>query len=153
MKSLPDELRQFSHLRSFNYTPSYAYNYFEEWHNFEPAVWEREVPYAKRFGSNHLHIWMERDPWQADPDAFLKAVETALDILDKNGLQMIPTLFNGWHNLDWDMGGTYVQHIASENWERFNPYIKWVSSSFLVIIGSKSSLGISKTTPELSCGI
>ena len=124
MKSLPDELRNFSYLRGFNYTPSYAYNYFEEWHNFEASVWEKEVPYAKSFDANHLRIWMERDPWQADPDVFLKAVDTALDVLNRNGMKMMPTIFNGWHHLQWDMGGTYLQHIADGNWKRFEPYIE-----------------------------
>ena len=124
MNILSGELRKFSYLRGFNYTPSYAYNYFEEWPNFEPSIWEKEVPYAKRFGANHLRIWMERDPWQADPNLFLKNVDTALNILGRNGIKMMPTLFNSWHGLDWEMGGTYLLHVADGNWKRFEPYIE-----------------------------
>ena len=54
MKPLAD----YSHIRGFNYTPSYAQNDLDFWNNYRHDVVDREMGYAQRLGLNSARIFL-----------------------------------------------------------------------------------------------
>lgn len=49
-------MHDYSHIRGFNYQPSYAATLQAQWLCFDRAVWEREVAWSKRFATNIAFI-------------------------------------------------------------------------------------------------
>lgn len=51
-------LKDYSHIRGFNYTASYARNDVFFWEDYRPEVVEREMGYAQRLGLNSARIFL-----------------------------------------------------------------------------------------------
>ena len=63
MKPLAD----YSHIRGFNYTPSYAQNDLDFWNNYRHDVVDREMGYAQRLGLNSARIFLAYKAYLRDP--------------------------------------------------------------------------------------
>ncbi|HVF09481.1 MAG TPA: cellulase family glycosylhydrolase [Abditibacteriaceae bacterium] len=114
-----------SAIRGFNYQPSYSAHLQYTWTHFDRACWEREVPFALRFGSNVLRVWLDWSAYLAIGSKMLDAVEAALQVLDQNGLRMMPVLFNRWTDPQYPAGGVSTEELSSplENFAAFLPYV------------------------------
>jgi len=117
-------------LRGFNYMPSYSGNLQYTWTNFDLRAWEAEVPYARRFGSNALRIWLDWHAFLCAESQTLNAIDMALDILERNDLRMIPVLFNRWTDPRYPAGGISTENLSafeepeeSPGTARFRPYV------------------------------
>ncbi len=121
---------QWSAIRGFNYQPSHSSHLQYTWTNFSAACWEREVPWALRFGSNTLRVWLDWSAWLAIGEEMLDHLEEALVILDKHHLRMIPVLFNRWTDARFPAGGIADQDLRSGSCDKFYPYIDALTGRF-----------------------
>ena len=58
-------------VRGFNYLPSYARNSIEFWRDYDPAVIERELSYAKRLKLNLTRVFLSYVVYEQKPMQFL----------------------------------------------------------------------------------
>ena len=72
MKPLAD----YSHIRGFNYTPSYAQNDLDFWNNYRHDVVDREMGYAQRLGLNSARIFLAYKAYLRDPGSSRKTCGT-----------------------------------------------------------------------------
>lgn len=72
-------VQDFTHLRGFNYAPSYGSSGLDLWQRFDPAV---------------VSLELSRDAFTRDPGVVVGNFEIALRIADSNGLRVMPVLFN-----------------------------------------------------------
>ena len=64
-----------------NYTPAYAVNQVQFWHDFRPDVVERELAAAKKyFGITTLRVYLHNINFDEEKDAFLANIEMFLKI-------------------------------------------------------------------------
>ncbi len=121
-----------SKLCGFNYMPSYSAHLQYTWTHFQPEVWEREVPWALRFGSNCLRLWLDWSAFLAVGDAKLDALDRALCILDANGLKAMPVLFNRWTDQLYPAGGVPNEVLlrADYGFRAFRPYVEALADRF-----------------------
>ncbi len=119
-------------MRGFGYQPSYSPAMAYNWTHFDAAVWRREVPYATRFGSNTLRIWLDWGAWLILGDDLLKRFDRALDIIHRNGMRTIPVLFNRWVDPRYPVGGISDNDLRASDWSlaKFDPYVDALATHF-----------------------
>jgi hypothetical protein len=84
----------FSTLRGANYVPSYARNAVAIWMDFDPAVIDRELGYARRLNLNSVRVFLQQAVYEKRPQRFLADFETFLALCDKHQIRMMPVLFD-----------------------------------------------------------
>ncbi|SFW13255.1 family 16 glycoside hydrolase [Chitinophaga sancti] len=105
--SLPTPLvKDWSYIRGAVYTSSNAVNATQTMEEFNPALINRELSYAKTYGFNTIAIYLHWLLWDQYHDQFLQNFEQFLSIADKNGLKVTPILF------DPDCGTSTPAHLA-----------------------------------------
>jgi endo-1,4-beta-mannosidase len=116
---------EYAWIKGFNYQPSYSSCLQYTWTHFDRAAWEREVPYATRFGSTVLRIWLDWSAYLARGEAMVDNVASALDILGRSGLQMMPVLFNRWVDRRYPAGGISNEDLTHSDYafDKFWPYV------------------------------
>ncbi|WP_199174696.1 glycoside hydrolase 5 family protein [Halegenticoccus soli] len=82
-------------VRGAVYIPARAYNRYQMWHDYDPAVVERDLGYAARLDLNALRTWLSYEFWLQDPEAHLDALEHFLDTADRYGIRILLGLFDG----------------------------------------------------------
>ena len=108
----------YAQIRGFNYQPSYGRNGLELWWNFNAETIRTELGRGKDYfpGMNAIRLWLSWDAFtyghEADRKQFCANFDTALTLADNCGLQVMPVLFNRWHNLHLDYGGIYIDHFV-----------------------------------------
>jgi hypothetical protein len=84
-----------------NYTPAYAVNQVQFWHDFRPDVVERELAAAKKyFGITTLRVYLHNINFDEEKDTFLANIETFLQICDRHGIKPGFTFFDDCHRHD-----------------------------------------------------
>ncbi|MFN8448794.1 MAG: hypothetical protein U0521_09435 [Anaerolineae bacterium] len=68
-----DYLKDYHHIRGFNYTPSSAFNDVGFWRDYDSTLVERELTYAERLGLNS-RIFLSYVVYERDPQRFLERV-------------------------------------------------------------------------------
>ncbi|MEO6908735.1 MAG: cellulase family glycosylhydrolase, partial [Abditibacteriaceae bacterium] len=123
---------ELSAMRGFNYMPGYSAHLQYTWTDFDRNSWQREVPYALRFGSNTLRVWLDWSAYLSIGDKMLDHVETALAICDDNGLKMMPVLFNRWTDPKYPAGGVSAENllITAPDWAAYRPYVEALMKRF-----------------------
>ena len=121
-----------SAVRGFNYQPSYSAHLQYTWTHFDPEVWAREVPYARRFGSNVLRLWLTWSAWLVLEDELLERFDRALGILDANGLRAMPVLFNRWNDALYPAGMVTERDLLQSDYgfAKFRPYVDAMAQCF-----------------------
>lgn len=121
-----------SNIRGFNYTPSYCTTGYEQWMNFNPYVWSVEITRGKKYfpGLNMLRIWLDWDAYLHNPAGFVQNFERVMNICGNLGIDVNPTLFNRWHDFNYDFGGIYYDHLIGSNFMCFENYINDLVGSF-----------------------
>ena len=119
-------------IRGFNYQPGHSSHLQYTWTAFDADAWEREVPYAVRFGSNMLRIWLDWSAYLAVGEKMLNHMDRALEILDADGMTMMPVLFNRWNDTNYPAGGVTEANlrVAGWNFAPFMPYIDALAERF-----------------------
>ena len=113
-------------IRGFNYQPGYAYTGADIWRRFDAEALERELVRGKKHfpKMNGLRLWLAWEVYGlgsgAQREAFLDDLDTALGIAERNGLVVMPVLFNRWHAGAPDWGGVYLDHfLPNAGWARW----------------------------------
>ncbi len=125
-----------------NYTPAYAVNQVQFWHDFRADVVEKELAAAKRFfGISTLRVYLHNINFDEDRENFMANIEAFLEICDKHGIRPGFVFFDGCHRhegifLDGPTepvagyhNGRWAQcpqarDIDKGNIEKFKPYIQ-----------------------------
>lgn len=83
-------------LVGFNFLPSTAVNDVEMWQaeTFDPVTMDRELGWAKALGFNTTRVFIQYIVWKQDPEGFKKRFEKLLELADKHGISVMPTLFD-----------------------------------------------------------
>jgi hypothetical protein len=83
-------------VRGVNYVPSYAVNSTEMWmeESFDPDMIDRELGWAQSLGFTSVRVPLQVLVWQDDADGFLDRLDALLDLADRNGLTVVPILFD-----------------------------------------------------------
>lgn len=113
-------MKDFSHVRGFNYQPSYGSTSYENWMYFNEDIFRSELENGKKYFPkwNTIRLWLSWDAFVRNHDKFANHFETALRICDELELKVIPILFNRWHECSIDNGGIYIDH--------FLPKVSWL---------------------------
>jgi len=127
-----------------NYTPAYAVNQVQFWHDFRPEVVEKELAAARQyFGISTLRVYMHNINFDEEKAVFLANLEKFLTICDK--LEIRPGLvffddchredgifldkpttpIKGYHNGRWAQC-PQKRERNPENLEKFKPYVEEV---------------------------
>ncbi|MDR0730750.1 MAG: hypothetical protein LBF63_03715, partial [Treponema sp.] len=80
----------------FNYVTSTAVNSTEMWQNesFDVFAIEKELALASRYGYNSCRVFLQYLVWREEGVVFLRNFETFLGIAGKNGITVLPILFD-----------------------------------------------------------
>ncbi len=81
-----------------NYTPAYAANQVQFWHDFHPEIVEKELVAARKYyGINTLRVYLHNINFDAEKDVFLSNIERFLKICDRHGIKPGLTFFDDCH--------------------------------------------------------
>jgi hypothetical protein len=125
-----------------NYTPAYAANQIQMWHEFKPEVIDRELAAAvKHFGINTLRVYLHNLVYDYEKQVFLDRIEAFLKICDRHGIRPgfvffddcwnhsgitidTPPAVDGRHNGRW----AALQDVErkDENLPKFKAYVQAV---------------------------
>jgi len=127
-----------------NYTPAYAVNQVQFWHDFRPEVVERELAAAKKhFGISTLRVYLHNINFDEEKKVFLGNLETFLTICERHGIRPGFVFFDDCHRDDGiflDRPTTPVKGFHNGRWawcpqkrernpedlEKFKPYVQEV---------------------------
>ena len=88
-------LKDYSHIKGFNYTASYAHNDIDFWSNYRAEIVEREMGYAQRLGLNSARIFLPYCVYRKNPQQFLENVTDFVRTAWKHGISSTPIVFFG----------------------------------------------------------
>lgn len=120
-----------SHIRGFNYQPSYASHGIEIWaEHFDLAAIRTELGHGKEHfpGINTIRLWLSHDAWLRRPTMVTERIQSVIALADDYDIQFIPTLFNAWHS--WPaFGGVTTEMVGHWGGDArfdiaFRPYIE-----------------------------
>jgi hypothetical protein len=85
-----------------NYTPAYAANQIQMWHEFKPEVIDRELAAAvKYFGLNTLRVYLHNIAYDNEKELLLARIEEFLKICDRHGIKPGFVFFDDcWNHKD-----------------------------------------------------
>ena len=132
-----------------NYIPATAINELEMWQadSFDPKRIDLELGWAESIGMNTMRVFLHDLPWQQDPEAFRKRIDTFLQIAAKHHIRPMLVLFDscwdanpqlgkqraprpGVHNSGWVQSpGTKALQDPAE-YPRLEKYVKGVVGAF-----------------------
>ena len=104
----------YSHVRGFNYQPSYGSHGLETWGDaFDAAVIKKELLLGRQYfpKMNTIRLWLSYDAFIRQPVKMPKRFHRIIDLSEELGVRFIPTLFNGWHSCP-DFGGISVEMLS-----------------------------------------
>ena len=132
-----------------NFLPSTAVNDVEMWQaeSFDAATIERELGWAHDLGFNTVRVFLNYVVWDADADGLKKRFDRFLAIADKQGIRVMPILFDdcfkpeprvgkqdepvpGVHNSQW-VCSPGVRRVADKSsWPMLEKYVKDMVGTF-----------------------
>jgi endo-1,4-beta-mannosidase len=116
--------QKYTHIKGFNYVPSNAATIWDVIDRFDAQLWDRELGYAKRFGSNALRVWCDHLSFQRDERQFLDRWREALDLAEAHGLQLMIAMANRWIDRNWQFGQIdYASVLAGAPTEGYQQYL------------------------------
>jgi len=125
-----------------NYTPAYAVNQVQFWHDFRPEVVEKELAAARKyFGISTLRVYLHDINFFQEKKVLLANLEKFLVICDEYGIKPGLVFFDGchrhegifldkptepvsgYHNGRWAQS-PQARDIDQDNLEKFKPYVQ-----------------------------
>lgn len=104
----PPSAVDFSWVRGAVFFPSRVVNSVQLWEEYDPALVDRELHYAKVYGLTAVSVYLNYHVWRdADRKAFLRNFDDFLARADRHGLKVSPILF--------DQCGNEDPHLAPQN--------------------------------------
>jgi hypothetical protein len=93
-------VKDWSWMQGAVFYPSYAANSVTFWTQYDGAVVDREISYAKLYGLNTLSIYFNWLAWKQDRAGFLRDLEDFLGRADGYGLKVFPIFFDNVGNVE-----------------------------------------------------
>ncbi|MBC8876041.1 MAG: DUF1080 domain-containing protein [Planctomycetes bacterium] len=125
-----------------NYTPAYAVNQVQFWHDFRPDVVERELAAARQyFGISTLRVYLHDINFFQERKVLMANLETFLEICAKHSIKPGFVFFDGchrhegifldaptepisgYHNGRWAQS-PQARDIDTNNLDKFKPYVQ-----------------------------
>jgi len=75
------------------YIPSYSYNAYMMWRNYNRRTIETEFGFAKTAGINALRLWLSYENWKEDSPEYKSKLDHLLRTAEANDLRILPSLF------------------------------------------------------------
>jgi len=127
-----------------NYTPAYAVNQVQFWHDFRPDVVEEELAAAKKyFGISTLRVFLHDINFFQEKEVLMANLEKFLAICDRHDIKPGVVFFDGchrhegiyldkpteavpgFHNSRWAQS-PQARDIDPDNLDKFKPYVQEV---------------------------
>ena len=105
------DYESYAWLRGFNVIPSWGARIEQAWWDYRPDCFREEIALAARTHANTIRLWIEFTAWMAAPCAVQASFMDAVAAIDEFGMKTMPCLFNRWHDLRYDYGGTYDEDL------------------------------------------
>ena len=88
----------------------------DHWRRETAADFEEALQRIRRAHpeANAVRILHDFHAWQRNPKAYVQRLEERLCACDKKGFQVIPCLFNRWHDRLMDIGGIYLEQLIPD---------------------------------------
>ena len=126
-------------IRGAIYLPTHAFNIYQMWNEYDPAVIERDLGYATRVNLNAIRAWVSYRFWRQDSQAFERRFEHFLQTAADRGLTVLIGFFEAIggaptkenltdHNL---MTATSVISpganivLKKHNWHKARSFVTW----------------------------
>ena len=125
-----------------NYTPSYAVNQVQFWHDFRPEIVEKELAAARKyFGISTLRVYLHDINFFEEKQVLLANLETFLSVCAKHRIKPGFVFFDGchrhegifldrptepvsgYHNGRWAQS-PQARDIDPDNLDKFKPYVQ-----------------------------
>ena len=132
-----------------NFLPSTAVNDVEMWQaeSFDTATIERELGWAHDLGFNTVRVFLNYVVWESDADGLKKRFDQFLAIADKQGIRVMPILFDdcfkpeprvgrqkepvsGVHNSQWVRSPGIRRVSDKAAWPMLEKYVKDMVGAF-----------------------
>ncbi|WP_264782042.1 glycoside hydrolase [Haladaptatus sp. T7] len=81
-------------VRGAIYIPTRAFNRYQMWHEYDPAVIERDLGYAASLNLNAIRTWLSYEFWLEDRTAHEERLEHFLETADSYGIEVLLGLFD-----------------------------------------------------------
>ena len=102
----------YSKLRGFNYTASYAVNDADFWAHYDHEVVDREMGYAEKLHLNSARIFLNYAFYAEGGSRFLEHVKDFVQTAWKHGISTNPILFMGFRFLKEDLERKFIHQEA-----------------------------------------
>jgi hypothetical protein len=97
-RRIPQDL---SGVRGFNYMSAETKTHTEHWEQYDPAVTERDMDYAKRLNLNQARVFLSYQAWLEDKDRFRKNLVHLVRAAHQRGIGVMPVVDYST-NMIWD---------------------------------------------------
>jgi hypothetical protein len=77
------------------YLPARALTFYQMWANYDEAVIERDLGYARRVNLNAVRTWTCYEFWKREPEAHERRIDHLLRAADERGISVLFSLFEG----------------------------------------------------------
>lgn len=84
---------RFTGVRGAMYFPTYAWNAYQTWANYDEQVVERELEMASSIGLDSLRVLASYSHWREEPAAFFARIEHFLSAATRRGIEPVVVLF------------------------------------------------------------
>lgn len=113
-RHIPTDL---SGVRGFNYQSAESIGHTEHWLQYDPAVTERDLDYAKRLQLNQVRVFVPYAAWEKDKEAFRKNILHFVRAAHQRGIGVMPTMqykFDEWRNKSaWPNSREFVADLVA----------------------------------------
>ncbi|WP_240147424.1 MULTISPECIES: glycoside hydrolase [Halorussus] len=131
-------------VRGAIYIPARAFNFYQQWAEYDREVIERDLGYASRVNLNAIRTWTSLEVWREEPEALRERIEHFLSTADDNGQQVLLGLFDfagkeptreRLHDTD-PRSATGVREPSSKIarnerlWDEPREYVRWFMEHF-----------------------
>jgi hypothetical protein len=131
-------------VRGAIYIPTRAFNRYQMWRDYDPAIIERDMGYAASVDLNAIRTWLSYEYWLQNPQRHEEAVDHFLTTAERNGIRVLLGLFDSvgreptFENLMNDDPLTAVQAFSPSTrtmanddlWDNPRDFIVWFMEKY-----------------------
>ena len=81
-------------VRGAIYLPAKAFNFYQQWANYDRKVIERDLGYATKVNLNAIRTWSSFELWHEDPQKLEKRLDHFLSAAEERGQKVLMGLFD-----------------------------------------------------------
>ena len=109
--------RDLSGVRGFNYQSAETIGHAEHWLQYDPAVTERDLNYAKRLQLNQVRVFVPYAAWESNKEALRKNLVHFVRAAHERGIGVMPTMqykFGEWKDpAVWPNAREFVEDLVA----------------------------------------